>query len=368
MGIQVGPRPIKLARSLINNTAELRRLEEILAMLRFVILLLLLSLNVIAAAEPAPRVFSFEYKTTIDSIEAGSGPLHIFIPLAVANDQQLIVSERVDASIAGQIEVETHYGNRYWHGSLQQTDGKPVQITVTTTIERRAFHVEKPRLSRAVSDQEQIAMAKFLGPNARVLVDHPVLKPILAEVKQSADSDNPAAISRAIYDWVVDNVEYKKVGTGWGNGDTFWACNERYGNCTDFHALFISLARSENIPARFEIGFPVPDSRDAGAVAGYHCWVQFYLPDVGWFPIDASEAFKQPEKKEYFYGAHPQDRIHFSTGRDIKLGASHQTAPLNYFVYPHIEVAGKVFTGKVNNQFSYKNVIPESRDLLGLAR
>lgn len=46
-----------------------------------------------------------------------------------------------------------------------------------------------------------------------------------------------------------------------------------------------ALARSEGIPARFEIGFPVPLERPAGDIGGYHCWVQFYLPGRGWVPI-----------------------------------------------------------------------------------
>ncbi len=321
-------------------------------------ILLFMSLSIAAGtirAEQTNRVFSFEYKTVIDTIAAGSGPVHVFIPLAVASDQQRVLSEHIDASISGQVEIEDEYGNRYWHGSVQQADGKAIEVTINTTVERVSSFVKSPAISRRVSAQEQLAMEKFLGANAKVVVDHPILKPILTEVKQAAASDNPAVISRAIYDWVVDNVEYKKVGSGWGNGDTFWACNERYGNCTDFHALFISLARSENIPARFEIGFPVPNSRDAGSIAGYHCWVQFYLPDAGWFPVDASEAFKHPEKRDYFYGSHPEDRIHFSTGRDLRLGAAHQGKPLNYFVYPYIEVGGKAFTGTVKNNFSYKN-------------
>jgi transglutaminase-like putative cysteine protease len=146
------------------------------------------------------------------------------------------------------------------------------------------------------------------------------------------------------------------VGTGWGNGDTFWACNERYGNCTDFHALFISLARTEGIPARFEIGFPVPDDRGAGAIGGYHCWVQFYLPGEGWIPIDASEAAKHPEKRELYYGTHPANRVQFTTGRDLVLSEAGRNQPLNYFIYPYVEIDGVPWRASVETGFSYRDV------------
>jgi hypothetical protein len=173
-------------------------------------------------------------------------------------------------------------------------------------------------------------------------------------VRRLATGNDPALLARATYDWVVDNVEYKKTGSGWGNGDSYWACTERYGNCTDFHALFISLARTQGIPARFEIGFPISEERSAGDVGGYHCWVEFYLPETGWFPIDASEAFKQPEKREFFYGSHPSDRIHFTTGRDLRLGRDHVGRPLNYFIYPYVEVAGEPFQGEIEKSFSFR--------------
>ena len=157
---------------------------------------------------------------------------------------------------------------------------------------------------------------------------------------------------------MVDNVEYKKVGSGWGNGDTFWACSERYGNCTDFHALFISLARSEGIPARFEIGFPVPRDRAAGDIGGYHCWVQLYLPERGWVPIDASEAARHPEQRELLYGTQPTDRIHFTTGRDLVLSAGSAAMPLNYFIYPYVELGGKPWRTDLQTAFSYRELSP----------
>ncbi|MEE8059689.1 MAG: transglutaminase domain-containing protein [Pseudomonadales bacterium] len=325
--------------------------------------LLLSVLTSAVGAEQPSRVFSFAYKTRIATVAAGEGPVHVFIPLAVDNDQQHIINEQIETSITGQVEVEDNYGNRFWHGSVKVSDGLPIEITINTTVERRVSRLQSPEISRPINHHEQATMARFLGANAKVVVDHAILKPILQEVEKIADSNDLAKISRAIYDWVVANVDYKKVGTGWGNGDTFWACSERYGNCTDFHALFISLARSENIPARFEIGFSVPNNRDSGYIAGYHCWVQLYLPTIGWFPIDASEAFKHPEKKEYFFGAHPPDRIHFSTGRDLRLGEGHRAKALNYFVYPYVEVGGKPFAGKVSRHFSYRNLQSVGRHL-----
>jgi hypothetical protein len=314
----------------------------------------------VAASRPATgsRTFTFRYQVEIGPVESGLGPVHVFVPLAAQTAQQRVLAERVDASIPGAIETEPAYGNRTWHGMLEVSDEHPIRVAVVTTVERVASGggVGSGTETLALASPDELEL--FLGSNSRVVVGHAILEPILEEVRQKADPRDKAGVSRAIYDWVVDNVEYKKVGKGWGNGDTFWACSERYGNCTDFHALFISLARTEGIPARFEIGFPVPEDRAVGQIAGYHCWVEFYLPGVGWIPIDASEAFKHPEKRDFFYGTHPTDRIHLTTGRGLRLGDDHQDAPLNYFVYPYVEVAGRRWAGAIAKSFSY--TAPES--------
>jgi len=313
------------------------------------------------------RSFTFRYAMVITSLEPGTGPVHAWVPLAVEDKSQRIIEERVEASLPGQIETEPRYGNRFWHGSIESTNGMPVAIVVETTVERRSQHKRAPKTSAGLTQEQREAHRLFLEPNQRVVVDHPILAPIQKEIHSRAPEDDKAATSRAIYDWVVDNVEYKKVSTGWGNGDTFWACSSRYGNCTDFHALFISLARSEDIPARFEMGFPIPTDRDRGAIGGYHCWVEFYLPETGWFPIDASEAHKHPSERDLLYGGQPNDRIHFTTGRDIRLGSDHQGPPLNYFIYPYIEIAGEPWTGEVTRSFNFRETAAAGGDGRGEA-
>ena len=307
---------------------------------------------------PAERTFQFTYQTTIGPFEKGLGPIDVFVPLAHDTEQQTILSRTVTSTFSGTEGREREYGNEFWHGTVDEWDGQPMQVSVEYTVQRRPF--ERPPMdddSRPpLSQFERTRHAQFLSPNENVPVAVPILEPILADLRGATRRRDPGVVARAIYDWIVDNVEYKKIGTGWGNGDTYWACTERYGNCTDFHSLFNSLARTEGIPARFEIGFPISEERPGGKVGGYHCWTRFFLPGVGWLPIDASEAFKYPEKRDDFYGSQAADRIHFTTGRDLELGDGHESGALNYFIYPHVEIAGQRYHGEIVNQFSYRDV------------
>lgn len=268
------------------------------------------------------------------------GPVDIFLPIAQSTPEQEVLSVDVDSPIPGTFGTEETYGNRYWHAQLDRLPDEPLTVRVTYQIESKSVirNDIEARAGSAYSAQELEEHRLFLKPNRRVPIEGKVIEEVIDDLDFDAD-DTLARRARKIYDHVVDTMEYKKVGSGWGNGDTHWACSERYGNCTDFHALFTSLARHQKIPARFEIGFPVPTDRTEGNIGGYHCWVKFYLPEVGWTPIDASEAKKHPEMRDEFFGAHPVDRVQFSVGRDLELGQDHDTEPLNYFVYPHVEVS-----------------------------
>jgi transglutaminase-like putative cysteine protease len=152
-------------------------------------------------------------------------------------------------------------------------------------------------------------------------------------------------------------MRYSKEGTGWGRGDSDWACDSGYGNCTDFHSMFISLARAQKIPAKFEIGFPLPEKRGSGEVAGYHCWAKFKPKGKDWIPVDISEANKNPKMRDYYFGNLTEDRVTFSLGRDINLVPKQDGEPLNFFVYPYVEVDGKAYPAdKVRRKFTFKDV------------
>lgn len=307
-------------------------------------------------AAPAPeRVFTIRYAATVGPVPEGQGPLDIFLPLPPGDETQQVLSLEVHGPVKGEEGEEATFDNRYWHGRIDAPTGQPVEVEWVATVKRQ--RVKGPlgmKGPKTYSDAEKQRYARYLRADKRVPLRGGPIDAIDNEIgdKLGARADDPEAVARALYDYVIDNLEYKKVGTGWGNGDTFWACSAKYGNCTDFHALFISLARRRGIPSDFEIGFPVPEDKPAGQVQGYHCWVNFYLPGRGWVPIDASEADKHPELRELLFGTQPADRVKLSEGRDLRLGPNHRDEPLNYFVYPYAELNGKRFN-QVAWRFDY---------------
>ena len=110
----------------------------------------------------------------------------------------------------------------------------------------------------------------------------------------------------------------------------------RKGNCTDFHSLFIAIARSRGIPARFTIGFPLGTAA-SGKIPGYHCWAEFYSGGE-WVPVDASEAWKHPQRRKYYFGHLDAARVAFTMGRDLVLKPPQHGEPLNFLIYPYAEM------------------------------
>jgi transglutaminase-like putative cysteine protease len=160
--------------------------------------------------------------------------------------------------------------------------------------------------------------------------------------------------ARAIYEHVVSTVVYDKTGQGWGRGDIYYACDARRGNCTDFHAIVVGYCRALGIPARFSIGLPLPAARGKGEIKGYHCWAEFFTPETGWVPVDASEAAKDPSRRAYFFGAHDENRVEFTRGRDVELTPKQAGPPLNYFVYPYAEADGQPL--EVSRMYEFADV------------
>jgi hypothetical protein len=60
--------------------------------------------------------------------------------------------------------------------------------------------------------------------------------------------------------------------------------------------------------------------------------------------------------KEYYFGSLTEDRVHFSTGRDIDLEPRQQGPSLNYFIYPYAEVEGQPYPQvNIGRSFAFRD-------------
>jgi transglutaminase-like putative cysteine protease len=223
-------------------------------------------------------------------------------------------------------------------------DGKiPLSIT---------YHVRRAEIAELKTTAEE-QPATFLRPDAKV----PVGGKALALLNNRKLPDDQLQLARLLYDVVDDHMVYRKDKPGWGRGDAEWACDSGFGNCTDFHSLFICLARAQRIPAKFEMGFSIPAKHGQGDIAGYHCWAKFQPQGHGWIPVDISEASKNPAKRDYYFGHLDENRIGFTSGRDLVLEPRQGGPPLNFFIYPYVEVDRKPYPPeKVVCKFSYEDL------------
>jgi transglutaminase-like putative cysteine protease len=312
-----------------------------------------------AANAQNQRHFQFHYSFTVKSVPAGE-PLKVWIPLAHSDAFQdvRLVSQKGDLPL--RTTTESEYGNSLLYAETPHAKQDTYQFTLEYDVvrhETRVLASGKPGPDANKEPAQRALLARFLEPDRLVPITG---VPAELAVEQTKGAETPLARANAMYDYVFKTLRYDKSGTGWGNGDAIWACDAKRGNCTDFHSLFIAMARSQKIPSRFEIGFSIPTDKPAGDIAGYHCWADFYTSDLGWVPVDISEAWKHQEKHDYFFGSRDADRVQFTVGRDLRLDPPQAGPPLNYLIYPYVEVDGKQLT-TIDKAFGFKEETTEKK-------
>ncbi len=311
-----------------------------------------------SSAGPSPQLrrvrlhYRFHVKdlpANVAGHDADKNLVRIWLPCAVSSAQQQIQRLETTSPVALRETREKRYGNLLLYGEMPIPASREFTVDVPYDVTRHEVLLDATQAAQLDDAQRQL----YLGENALV----PTGGKAADMLKALELNKNQLLLARQLYDLVDEHCVYKKEGTGWGRGDTNWVCDSGFGNCTDFHSLFMSLARSQGLPARFEIGFSLPTDKPAGPIAGYHCWAWFYANDRGWIPVDISEADKNPALKEYYFGNLTADRVTFSVGRDLQLDPPAKHEPLNFMVYPHIEVGGeKLPATNIELQFAYENL------------
>ena len=267
--------------------------------------------------------FEFTYRAKLPQI---TGQARLWLPLASSDTFQRVTVKSIQTPEPWRKLAEAEHGDKVLYLTAGPADsGKPIEIH---------YHVKRFEKSEyAVHDPMP---QKYLAPE-RLVPANETFRSIAERVTSGKKTDMERA--RALYDHVIEKLRYAKYGKGWGVGDAVHACDSHSGNCSDFHAYFIALARASGIPARFAIGAAIPSERNDGGIDGYHCWAEFFA-EGKWVPVDISEANKNSSLANYYFGHNPANRFELSKGRDLVVDPAPASSPINFLAYPVMEMDG----------------------------
>ena len=280
--------------------------------------------------------FTFTYEVVLPEITEKA---RLWLPLAQGDRFQQIESRQISSPTDHQIIKEVKFGNEILFIELApEHSNQKVMITY-----------EMIREEKSPYRGDDIDLDRYLAGTPLIpLTDR--FATIAQETVIDRNADTPLTEARALYDYIIDNMRYAKQGT-YGTGDANYACDSKSGNCTEFHSLFIALARSLGIPARFAVGASIPSERNEGGVNGYHCWAEFYA-EGKWWPVDISEANKYTPLATYYFGHHPANRIELSKGRNLEFSPGPASGPVPFLAYPILEINGE--PAKTRTTFSFE--------------
>jgi transglutaminase-like putative cysteine protease len=290
------------------------------------------------------RPVSLTYTVYLTGLTATPKPADLWIPVPQSDDWQTVTPTTPDPT-GGQFTTEPKYGNRIYYRRLDLSKTKPadtlkvtfgysVQITEKTVTEVK-------KLARWEKSTVGPAMQVYLQPS-RLIPLNGMIDSLRQRIQLPAQ---PILAARKTYDYLIDNMVYNYQAPGAGIGDMVWACNSKTGDCSDYHSVFIGVMRSAGIPADHVFGVPLRIRVGKGMAKSWHCWARFYVEGPGWATIDASEADKHPDQRDYLFGTLGNEYLIVSHGRDVNLVPQQQGPALNIFADPYVEIGGKPFGG-----------------------
>ncbi len=221
--------------------------------------------------------------------------------------------------------------------------------TLTVSFHARASERTSGRLAESRGPIPPEAR-KYLASEFWIPSDDAKIRSLAREI--TAGRKGILAKAAAVYDWTVENTRRDPAVAGCGVGDVEATLSSRSGKCADISSVFVALARAAGVPAREVFGLRLGRPGETDITDGHHCWAEFYLPGIGWVPVDPAEVRKimllrehdlpaaAPYRK-YFFGSVDAFRIALLKGGRGLTCPERNVEKVNYFMYPYCEVDGR---------------------------
>lgn len=169
----------------------------------------------------------------------------------------------------------------YKFQNLEATKFVSVGMKVKVKLYKNRYYIFPEKVGK-LEDIPKSIKEKYLVDDAKYSINDPFIQ--MSAKQAVGDETNPYWIARKIFNYVIDHLEYERVG-GWNIAPT--VLKRGTGSCSEYSFVYIALCRASGLPARY-VGSVVIRGDDASDDDVFHRWVEVYLPNYGWIPVDPS--------------------------------------------------------------------------------
>lgn len=149
----------------------------------------------------------------------------------------------------------------------------------------------REKISFPLSSQDVQGLEEYLEATETIDSNHPAIIAKATELAEGEDDLFKVVFNLA--SWVEENIKYDLNSvTIAASQKGSWVLQNRQGVCDEMTSLFVAMARSLGIPARFVSGISYTTHEGVVASAGSnwagHGWAEVYFPDIGWVSFDVT--------------------------------------------------------------------------------
>ncbi len=254
------------------------------------------------------RIAQINYIHEITNFGPGevlTADVYIAIPVSRANQDITKIEYKtkytdIVSDASGQASAHYHFEN------IQAGDHREGQMITSAKIYETRYFIFPDKVG-AIDEMPEDVKDKYLGNNEKYQFDHPTIQKALKEA--IGNEKNPYWITRNIYQYLLKHMFYEMVG-GW---NTAPAVLERgNGSCSEYTFVYIAMCRAARIPTRY-VGSVVIRGDDVSFDDVFHRWVEVYLPNYGWIPVDPSGGDKDWPRDQANYFGHLANRFLITT-------------------------------------------------------
>ena len=219
--------------------------------------------------------------------------VRVHLPVPAACDQQSDI--RIEKSYPDNAFIAPEDAAQrtiYWEETMEENHEFIVEYSYIHT----ARYTE---MDRIVPDADQ-GKTEIVEKPPHILFT-PYIRSLGEEITRGLDC--PLKKAKAIYDFITRNIRYGFMPSYFCMENIAENCAlNRKGDCGVMTLLFITLCRSQGIPAGWQSGLVAREG-----FCSAHDWARFYIKPYGWLYADPSfgrDAFVKgnEEKREFYFG------------------------------------------------------------------